>query len=66
MEKILTANDIAKRLNVTICRADFLCRTGRIKATKIGRDWLISEEDFEAFTPLKSGRPRTQKKGSTK
>lgn len=35
-------------------------QAGRLPATKFGRDWLVRQEDFEAFRQIKRepGRPR--------
>jgi excisionase family DNA binding protein len=56
--KLLSAKDVAKRLNVHHTRVKFLIREGRLKAQKIGGAWVINEKDLKKLKILKSGRPR--------
>ena len=54
---ILTVGQAAARLHVhqnTIRKA---IRDGRIKAQRIGRDWLMSDTAVAAYLPGKPGRP---------
>lgn len=56
----MTADDVAEELGITPQRVREFCRQGRL-GRKIGRQWIISREDFERFVredyPRKPGRP---------
>jgi len=53
----LTTEQVAQRLGVTPRRVRALITAGRLKAKKIGRDYLIDSRDLAKFTPLPPGRP---------
>lgn len=56
MSEILTPIEAAKILGLAqsgVCR---YCQSGRLKATKVGRQWLIDRKDLDAFA--KKARPR--------
>lgn len=46
-------------LGVTPQRVRAMILAGRLKATKVGRDWLIDPPDLEAVKYRKPGRPRS-------
>jgi len=56
--KYLTTAEAAERLGLSDVRVRQLCNDGRL-GRKIGRDWLISEEELTAFlaTNRPAGRP---------
>jgi excisionase family DNA binding protein len=56
--KLLTTLEAAAALGVTPQRVRVLIATGRLKAQKVGRDWLIAPPALEAVRERKSGRPR--------
>ena len=56
--KLLTTNDVAGKLNVTVKRVQALIRAGRLPAEKVGRDYLIKERDLKLVLERKPGRPR--------
>jgi excisionase family DNA binding protein len=56
--KLLSAKDVAKRLNVHPVRVKTLIREGRLKAQKIAGAWIINEKDLKKLKILKRGRPR--------
>lgn len=58
---LLTTNDVAERLGVTIKRVQALVRAGRLPAEKVGRDYLIKEKDLRLVLDRKPGRPRKNK-----
>lgn len=71
--KFLTTNEVAERLGVTVARVQKLIWDGRLPASKIGRDYIIQEEDLKLVEDRKPGRPRTKteddvtdRKGSTR
>ena len=54
----LSASEAAALLHVTPKRAQFLARTGRVPAVRVGRRWLFPRRELEALlrgTP--AGRP---------
>jgi len=53
----LTVPEAAAKLGYSIAWVRRLCQQGRIRAVKVGRDWLISEETLDEFKPRKVGRP---------
>lgn len=52
---MITTNEAARRLGVGPRRLRYLIAGGRLKAQKIGRDWLVEEASVDAFVRLKSG-----------
>lgn len=50
----LTAAEAADILRVGSWQAVALCRTGELKATKPGKQWLIDPADLDAY--IESGR----------
>lgn len=62
MGKLLTAKEVAKRWGVTPQWVRFICSDGRLKAERVGRDWVIDEADVELYEHLNnqqssSGQP---------
>jgi len=53
----LTTAQVATKLGVSTRRVRALITAGRLKARKIGRDYLIDSRDLAKFTPLPPGRP---------
>ena len=58
--KLLGTQESASRLGVTTTRVATMIRTGLIKAQKIGRTWVIDEEEVQrvAKQSRPPGRPR--------
>jgi excisionase family DNA binding protein len=69
---LLTTSQVADRLGITVRRVQGLISDGTLPAQRIGRDYLVKEEDVrlaEKRNPV--GRPRKsvsqlQKKGRSK
>jgi excisionase family DNA binding protein len=57
---LLTTRQVAARLGVSDARVRQLLAEGRLRATKLGRDWLIEERSLEAVAVRKPGRPGWQ------
>jgi excisionase family DNA binding protein len=55
--KLLTTNQAAKELKVTAIRIRAMIRDGRLKAEKMGRDYVIRESDLDTVRDRKPGRP---------
>jgi excisionase family DNA binding protein len=53
----LTIADAARELGITPRRVRQLCVKGRLKARKLGRDWLILPHDLDAARDRPTGRP---------
>jgi excisionase family DNA binding protein len=54
---MLTTTQAAERLGISRVRVAAMIRTKRLKAQKIGRDWVIDEKDLAAVKDRKPGRP---------
>lgn len=55
--KILTTNEVADRLSVTVQRVHQFIGEGRLPAEKMGRDYIIKETDLKLVEDRKTGRP---------
>jgi excisionase family DNA binding protein len=62
--KIISTTEAAKRLGVTTNRVRAMIEAKRLKAMKVGREWLIDPKDLEAVKDRKVGRPRKVRKGT--
>ena len=60
--KIIGTTEAAKRLGVNASRVRALIDSGRLKAMKVGREWLIDPKDLAAVKDRKVGRPRKARK----
>lgn len=58
--KLLTTNEVAEKLGVTVRRVQAMIKDGRLEAEKLGRDYLIKESSLEAVKERKSGRPKSK------
>lgn len=55
-----TTAQVAHLLGVSPARVRHLIKAARLKATKVGRDWLIPESAIAAVRDRKPGRPRRE------
>ena len=55
---MLTTQEAAKRLGITVRRVQALIRSEHLPAKKLGRDYLIREEDLALVANRKPGRPK--------
>ena len=62
--KIISTTEAAKRLKVSSSRVRAMIKAKRLKAMKVGHEWLIDPTDLEAVKERKVGRPRKSRKGS--
>jgi excisionase family DNA binding protein len=62
--KIISTTEAAKRLGVTANRVRAMIRAKRLKAMKVGHEWLIDPKDLDAVKERKVGRPRKSRKGT--
>ena len=61
---LLSTKEVSKRLGVTVTRVQAMISSGRLPASKIGRDYIIREEDLSFVANRKAGRPRRSHKKS--
>ncbi len=57
---MLTTNEVAERLNVSMRRVRALIEAGRLPSMQFGRDHLIKESDLKLVAERKPGRPVKQ------
>ncbi len=48
-QKLLTPINVAKRLQMNVRTVTQWLRNGHLRGFKIGKEWRVSEIDFEAF-----------------
>jgi hypothetical protein len=60
----LTAADVAAKLGINVASVYKRCKSGEWPATKIGRIYRFTPEQYEAITepPAVPQKPRTQRK----
>ena len=65
-ETLLSTAQAAERLGVTVRGVQKMIEEGRLKALKIGRDYVISPHALEGITRQPAGRPpKVKAEGST-
>jgi len=62
---LLTTKEAAESLGVNRSRVRQFILEGRLLAQKVGRDWIIKEEDLESARDRKPGRPPLDKPDHT-
>jgi len=62
--KIISTAEAATRLGVTQSRVQKMIAAKRLKAIKVGREWLIDPKDLDAVKDRKVGRPRKSRKST--
>jgi excisionase family DNA binding protein len=57
--RLLTVNEAADRLGLSVAMVRRYCSDGKLTAQKVGRDWAIHRREVERFAaaPRRSGRP---------
>ena len=55
---LISTSEAAERLGVHITRVQVLIREGRLPAQKIGRTYVVDEDDLKLVADRKPGRPR--------
>lgn len=57
--KVIGTVEAAERLELSVERVRQLIQEGKISAQKVGRDWIIPEQELDNVKVYgKSGRPR--------
>lgn len=65
--KVLSTNEAAARLKVTVQRVHQLIKQDLLPAQKVGRDYIINEDDLKLVEDRpKVGRPRKAKAETSK
>lgn len=56
----MTTSDCARLAYMTVKGIQAAIKRGKLRATKVGRDWQITQEDFQKWmdSPRKVGHPR--------
>lgn len=55
---LISSAEAAERLGVHITRVQVLIREGRLPAQKIGRTYVVNEDDLKLVEDRRPGRPR--------
>ena len=63
---LLTTKEAAEKLGVTVRRVQAMIIDGRLKAQKLGRDYVIEDSELETVKERKTGRPSKPLEGSNK
>ncbi len=63
---LISSAEAAERLGIHITRVQVLIREGRLPAQKIGRTYVVNEEDLKLVAERKPGRPRKAEGGEPK
>lgn len=65
--RLLTVNEAADRLGLSVAMVRRYCSDGKLLAQKMGRDWAIRRRDVEQFAaaPRRSGRPSVRYSSSS-
>lgn len=58
----LTTKEVAEKLGVSLRRVQAMIGSGRLPATKFGRDYMIREADLKVVENRKVGRPKKDAK----
>jgi excisionase family DNA binding protein len=58
----ITTKEVAEKLGVSLRRVQAMITSGRLPATKVGRDYLIRERDLKLVENRKVGRPKKDSK----
>lgn len=61
----ITAPAAAARLGISLSRVYALIRSGRLPATKWGRDWMVAESDLKLVKVRRVGYPRGRPRKQT-
>lgn len=64
--KLLTTPEAAERLGISLARVQQLIWKGRLPAQKIGRDYVINEDDLKLVADRRPGRPAKASKPESK
>lgn len=60
--QIISTAEAARRLKVSPSRVRAMIKAKRLKAMKVGHEWLIDPKDLDAVKDRKVGRPHKSRK----
>ena len=52
-----TIAEAAERLGLSVSTVRHQAQAGRLRASKVGRDWLVSEREIERYRAESLGKP---------
>lgn len=58
LNDVMTTSQVATLLQLSPDYVRLLCRTNKLRAKKIGNDWLITAKDVKYLKRNKVGRPK--------
>ena len=58
--KLLSVADVAEKLDLSVQRIKQLIYDERLKAEKVGNQWIIREEDLAEIQDRPTGRPKNE------
>jgi excisionase family DNA binding protein len=58
---LIGTKEASERLGISQQRVQALIKSGQLPAEKVGRDWLIKDDDLALVSERKAGRPRKTK-----
>lgn len=61
-QSLLDSRQVGERLHLTARQVTILAARGDIRAIKIGRQWLVSEDDLQDYLDEKANRPRRKRR----
>jgi excisionase family DNA binding protein len=64
--KLIPTTEAAERLGVHITRVQALIKKGRLPAQKVGKNYVINEDDLKLVAVRKPGRPRQNSPATSK
>ena len=62
--KLLTTGQVAEQLGITRQTVLYHIKSGRLPATQVGRDYIISGSDLYLIQGLRAGPPKGAKPGA--
>ncbi len=65
MKEFFSVEEVAKLLNISHSGVLYHIKTGRLKATRVGKIYIISQEDFGDFLKASQGNQKESKKINT-
>lgn len=63
MEQMLKAEDVARRLNVSVATVRRWLRSGELAGIQFANEWRIDPEDLQKFINRKKGPKKEQQGG---
>ena len=55
-KNLLNSRQVAEKLNLSPLTITSLVRTGKLKASKVGREWIFTTDDLKAYQEKKASQ----------